>query len=199
MKIFVLTDLHGRRAILPAIDRFLSKHKIGAVFMLGDLCDRNDENALSYASDFINSIIVIRNIPLYAIHGNNEPDSVKLLYQQKDISVHFNPKVIPTLYPTSGVGYKVVGVGYGDVFPNDPQFAKGKILLTHEPPRANSLRQMESIELPNAPLIHFAGHLHTIAQIRQLKSTTFVQVPSAMFNRCAILELPSKIIRFVNF
>lgn len=96
--------------------------------------------------------------------------------------------------------YEVVGVGYGDVFPLDPKFARGKILLTHEPPRAAIIKIMRSkIDLPNAPMLHFCGHLHSIAKITQVGKTKLVQVPTAQNFRAAICELPNAKVRFIHF
>ena len=193
MKILILTDIHGQRRVLSSIDRHLKYSNYDGVFMLGDLCNRDDSNALQFANNFIDCIIKKHHLPLYCIHGNNEPDCVKLLYQQRDISVHFNPKKLVTYEVTN----EVVGVGYGDAFPTDPQFARGKILLTHEPPRVATLRIMETINFPNAPIIHFAGHLHSTEKIWQLKNLLFVQVPTAMTYKAAVLQLPESIVSFI--
>lgn len=88
MNILILSDLHGQRAILPKLDKYLSNHKFSAVFMCGDLCNTHDPDNLVYANNFIDLITVKNTTPLYVVHGNNEPESVKLLYQQKK---HFRP------------------------------------------------------------------------------------------------------------
>ena len=93
---------------------------------------------------------------------------------------------------------KVVGIGYGDDIPTDPHFAAGKILLTHEPPHVATLRNMQTIDFPNAPIIHFAGHLHSLAKIWRLKNSVMVQVPSAMYKKAAILTLPSLHVSFIS-
>lgn len=191
MKILVLTDLHGQRDILAKLTIHLSQQRYDGVFMLGDLCNRHDIKALEYAADFIDLITQKYSLPLYLVHGNNEPDSVKLLYQQKNITVHFNEKRLGD--------YQIIGIGYGDDFPTDPYFAKDKILLTHEPPRAAAISQMEQKgELLNAPILHFSGHLHGMQTIRQIGRTVFVQVPSAMLGKAAVLQLPSIKVEFIE-
>ena len=197
MKILALTDLHGQRSILVKLDKHLDKNDYNSVIMLGDLCNRHDVNALQYARDFID-IIKKHRLSLFAIHGNQEPDVVRLLYQQENISVHFNPKPILTSDVRKTV--EVVGVGYGDIFPTDPDFAKGKILLTHEPPRAKTILQMKELKnIPNAPLIHFSGHLHSMAIIHKLANASLGQVLIVMSNRAAVLQLPQFKVKFISF
>ena len=168
--------------------------------MCGDLCNAHDPNNLKYASDFIDLITIKNKTPLYLIHGNQETDAVKLLYQQKNVTVHFHPKPLPTLYYTSGVQYEVVGVGYGDVYPVDLAYSKDKILLTHEPPSVVTIKKMQSkTNLPNAPILHFCGHLHSIAKITKIGKTQLVQIPTAQYFRAAICQLPKMKLRFIRF
>ena len=207
MNILVLSDLHGQHSILPKLDKYLSNNKFCAVFMCGDLCNAHDPNNLVYANNFIDLITVKNKTPLCAIHGNQETDTVKSLYRQKNVTVHFNPKPLSTYEVDSNIDlnkpystYEVVGVGYGDVFPLDPKFAKGKILLTHEPPRVETIKIMQSkINFPNAPILHFCGHLHNTAKITKVGKTKLVQVPTAQNFRAAICELPGRKVRFIHY
>ncbi len=190
MKIFVVTDLHGQRSALLGVNRHLKANRYDAAFMLGDLCDQHDPKALNYARDFID-LLAAHRLPLYVVHGNQESSSVKLLFQQRGVSVHFNQRSLGE--------YEVVGVGFGDAFPVDPSFASGKILLTHEPPRAATIRTMKAKGvLPNAPIIHLAGHLHKLARAHQLGRTVLAQIPAAVDMRAAELELPSCQVKFIK-
>lgn len=190
MLILILTDIHGQRSVASRIDTHLSTHTYDGVFMLGDLCNRNDRNALQFADTFIDLITNKYHLSLFCVHGNNEPDEVVRLYTKRDVTVHFNPKSFDT--------YTVVGIGYGDTLPTDPHFAAGNILLTHEPPRAATLRKMETMDLPHAPLIHFAGHLHSMAKVWRLKNSIMVHVPSAMYGRAATLQLPDLHVSYIS-
>src|SRR5262245_58180319 len=154
MQIFVCSDLHGQRQTLWQIATHLKRNSYDGVFMLGDLCNQYDPNALIYANEFI-TLIKNFGLPLFAVHGNQEPESVRLLYQREGVSVHFSKKKLGD--------HQIIGVGYGDIFPSDPQFAYNKILLTHEPPRAAIIKKMALKHLPNAPFVHLSGHLHAIA------------------------------------
>lgn len=196
MKILIVTDLHSQRAILTRLDNHLSAQKYDAVFACGDISDRYDTKDLAYATVFIDLITKNHHLPLFLVHGNNESEAVKLLYQQRGVSVHLHPQ---KMHAPGSCIFVVVGVGYGEEFPQNTNFAKGKILLTHEPPRADTLRQMEKIEFQNAPLVHFAGHLHRIAKIWRLKNSLFVQVPTAQNFQAAVLELPKVQVSFINF
>jgi Icc-related predicted phosphoesterase len=190
MLVFVCTDLHGQGRTLVSIDRQLNQKKYDAVFMLGDLCNTHDPRALFFAEDFVD-LIKKHSLPLFVVHGNQEPESVRLLFQQRGVTVHFNARQLGP--------YSVVGVGYGDTFPLDPDFARGKILLTHEPPRAAMIKQMvKRGSLPNAPLMHLCGHLHQLARVHEIGETLLVQVPSAESGRAAEVDLDQRKITFLR-
>jgi Icc-related predicted phosphoesterase len=190
MKIFVCTDLHGQYSCLNWIDSHLNKEKYDGVFMLGDLCNGYDPNGLAYAANFIDLIKDKYKLPLFVVHGNQESGSVKLLYIKKLVSVHL---------VTAKLGeYEIAGVGYGSTLPDSVNYAKGKIFLTHEPPRSVMIAKMkEKGSLPNSPLIHLTGHLHSIAKVHHIGQTMLVQVPSLMTGRAASLELPSRQVKFI--
>lgn len=190
MKIFVCTDLHGQRSCLNWLNSHLTQNSYDAVFMLGDLCCSDDPNAVVYASQFIDLINTQFKLPLFVVHGNQESNSVKLLYIKKMVSVHLIEKRLGD--------YSVVGIGYGNTLPTTPAYAKDKILLTHEPPRSAVIRQMEQKGvMPNSPLVHLSGHLHSLARTFELGKTILIQVPSLMSGRAAVLELPSRQVRFI--
>lgn len=192
LKILVITDLHGQRSILVKLDKYLEKHKYDGVFMCGDLCNSSDLRNLEYAKDFIDLIKKKHHLLLFVVHGNQESKAVKLLFQKEDISVHFKEKKI--------IGYSVIGVGYGETYPTDPKFAEGKILLTHEPPRVATIKHMKSIiNIPNAPLVHFSGHLHYKKNVHKLGNTLLVQVPTAMQGMGVEFSLPEKKVKFISF
>lgn len=196
LKILILTDLHGQRTILTRLDKHFANNKFDAVFMCGDLCNAHDPNNLKYANDFIDLVTIKNKTPLFVVHGNQETDTVKLLYQQKNVTVHFHSKPLST----HKVGYEVIGVGYGDIFPSDPEFAKDKILLSHEPPSSATIKKMQTkTNLNNAPLLHFCGHLHSIAKITKIGKTQLVQIPTAQNFRGVVCELPKSTIRFITF
>ncbi len=158
--------------------------------MLGDLCNSHDPKALSYASNFIDLIKDKHKLPLFVVHGNQEPSTVKFLYIKRQVSVHL-------LEATLGE-YKIVGVGYGNTLPRDVNYAKGKILLTHEPPRAKVIAEMKKKgSLANSPLLHFSGHLHSLSIIHKIGDTLLVQVPSLMNDRAVTVSLPSRQVKFI--
>ncbi len=190
MKIFVCSDLHGQKSCLVWLDRHFAKYNYDAVFMLGDLCCSDDPNALIYANDFINLVQVKYKLPLYVVHGNQEPNMVKLLYIKKLVSVHLLEKKLGP--------YTVVGIGYGNTLPSSVTYAKDNILLTHEPPKTAVIKNMQAKSaLPNSPIVHLAGHLHSLARTFELGKTLLIQVPSLMAGRAAQLDLPSRQVRFI--
>lgn len=191
MKILVVSDLHGQLKILERIDKKLSLGSFDAVFMCGDLCNAGDPNGLLYAGQFFDIITVDHKLKLFVVHGNQESAAVKLFYQHKDVSVHFKEKSLDK--------YRVVGVGYGDVIPQEPDFAEGKILLTHEPPRAEIIRKMVAVgDLPGAPLAHFAGHLHRFERVFNVGKTILVQVPTAQNFRAVEYHPETNKVNFIN-
>lgn len=205
MLVFVCTDLHGRHAALKGVERQLEHKKYAAVFMLGDLCQGHDLDALRYARDFIDMVDSF-DLPLYLVHGNQEPVDVRLLYQQRGVTVHFNERKLDN--------YSIIGVGYGDTFPTDPKFAQDKILLTHEPPRSKVIANMKQKTNPdlstkvgaptkvsqftNAPILHLSGHLHSIAKVHLIGSTVLVQVPAATDMRAAEIDLKTRKVNFLH-
>lgn len=192
MKILIVADLHGQKWILRKIDNFLAQNKVDAVFCLGDLCNGSDPERVSFARNFIDLVKKKYRIPLFLVHGNQEADDVKELFRQEGVSVHLSEKRLGK--------YMVIGVGFGEEFPTDPNFAAGKILLTHEPPRLAVVKKMRRRKnFAGAPLIHFAGHLHHIERAEKIGETLFVQCPTAQNSRLAVLTLPALKAEFAEF
>ncbi|TSC92628.1 MAG: hypothetical protein CEN89_558 [Candidatus Berkelbacteria bacterium Licking1014_7] len=189
MKILMVADLHGQKWILQKLQKHLEKNKYDAVFSLGDLCNSHDPYALVYTKDFIDLIKRKNHTPLFLIHGNQESGEVKTLFEKENVSVHLRERALGK--------YQVVGVGFGEEFPADPQFAAGKILLTHEPPRFAAIKQMRRVtNLAGAPLVHLSGHLHYIQRAEKIGKTLFVQCPTAQNSLITVLHLPGKKIEF---
>ncbi len=186
----VTTDFHASPKALEALARLLDqKTDYTAVLMLGDLINPRPSE-LGYAQDFIELITEQHQLPLFGLHGNNEPEEAYQLYREAGINIHLETKQL--------AGYTICGVG-GFGYLNEPGFEdlsvdnliinQQTIFITHVPPR-------QVAATANGPLVHLFGHRHSLAYSKQLGNTLQVQCPAGNLGKITELELPAKKISF---
>jgi Icc-related predicted phosphoesterase len=182
--ILIVTDLHDRQSTLEPFAAAIERHRPNAIFCLGDLTERV-RRAEAFTHEFL-EVAEKSGSPICCISGNNDaPKSLEILKQRGHL-IDFQERRIP--------GARVVGLGYHE--PEQPYELDlgGALLLTHLPPRRNSVPPT----VTQLPRFHFSGHFHKSERIWRLRETTVVQVPSAMLGRGALLYLPRGHVEFID-
>lgn len=190
MKVLVVSDFHNQNSILPKLKNHLEKNKYDLAICPGDITQRQTGN-IEYLESFL-KIFSEKNLPLYAVHGNNDDEAVQKIMREKGISLHLQEKKVGD--------YRLVGIGgWGDLEEDIlegvsvPKVDEKTILVTHVPPR---IREFQNLQ--NAPYIHISGHIHRAQAFEKINSTWLLQTPSAMFGRAAILEPEIPKVEFID-
>ena len=105
LKILCLADLHSQISALKNLDKYLEnlngENCFDLVLFAGDLTNR-EKSALNFAQEFLN-LMVKYNLPLFFVHGNNEPVEVIDFFEKNNCSLHYRIKEFK--------GYKFAGIG----------------------------------------------------------------------------------------
>lgn len=192
IKLLVTTDFHASKSALAGLDKQLSNTKYDAVIMAGDLINP-DERELIYVHQFIDLVTNQHRLPLFGLHGNNEPEGAWRYYRESGINIHLENKQF--------AGYNICGIG-GLGYLNEPGFEdlsienlvinEQTIFVTHVPPKTTDQ------QLEHGPLVHISGHKHALAFSKQVGPTLQVQCPAGILGRATEIELPKKTVRFIE-
>ncbi len=191
MILLITTDFHASQKALIGLDKLCGQKPYDAVIMAGDLINP-DPKEMPYVREFISLIKDKHRLPLFGLHGNNEPLEAMRYYRESDINIHLKTRQFQ--------GYNICGIGgFGGL--DEPVFAdlsvqnliinEKTIFVTHIPPRANA-------EPEHGPLVHLYGHLHVHAFTKQVKTTLRIQCPAAILGRVTELELPKLHVDFIT-
>jgi Icc-related predicted phosphoesterase len=118
------------------------------------------------------------------------------LMRKKNVLIHLKVKRFR--------GHKFFGIGgwMEDLTTLDKlkKSLKNAILLTHIPPKRplKSLDDSRANLIEGGPLIHLCGHLHAPGAVFRIGDTLVVKIPSAMYGKAAILEMPERKIKFIS-
>jgi Icc-related predicted phosphoesterase len=187
----VTTDFHTSEKALSGLEILMQQKQYDAVLMLGDLINP-DPRELPYVDRFIDLIQNKAKLPLFAIHGNNEPEEAYKKYRESGINVHLETKMFG--------GYNICGIGsfgylnengFEDLAVDNLVINEKTIFLTHVPPRIVAPQ-------PKGPLIHLFGHKHVLAFSKQVGSTLQIQCPAGIEGRVTELILPEKKANFIT-
>lgn len=188
----VTTDFHGSRKAIEGLSRLLDNMKYDAILMLGDLINPQTDE-LPYVHDFIRLVKERYRLPLFGLHGNNEPEETYKIYREAGINVHLETKQF--------AGYNICGVGSLGYL-NEPGFEdlsvenliinEKTIFITHVPPRKVEVQ-------PHGPLVHLFGHKHVLAFSKQVGPTLQIQCPAGVLGKVTELQLPLPKVIFRDF
>lgn len=191
MRLLIATDFHGNKRALEGFDRLLARKQHDAVIMAGDLINpRTDE--LPYVHAFIDLVKRQHRLPLFGLHGNNEPEEAYKIYRDEEINIHLETRQFE--------GYNICGIGsfgylnengFEDLSIENLIINQKTIFITHVPPRRVEPQA-------HGPLIHVFGHKHVLAFSKQLGETLQVQCPAGILGKVTEIELPSKTVRFIE-
>lgn len=189
MKILLLSDLHGHKKTLDKIFALLDKQSFDLAIISGDITNR-EPFALQYIQK-VYELFSSRNIPLYTVHGNNDPPEVINFLNTHNLNLHYKPAYFS--------GYQLVGIGgWGDELPPyNFSLDQKTIFVTHIP---SSLKSTNTIPpATNQPLIHISGHVHSWQRTYKVGNTTIINVPgAAAISKAAVLTLPKISIEFIH-
>ena len=180
----VITDLHSQRHVFSPLESALDRLRPDAVFCLGDLTD-GVKTAVEYTTDFLN-LFEERSLPLLCISGNNDAKKSLEMLDERGVLLDYREREVG--------GTRVIGLGYGpSEEPFTPRLAES-VLLTHLPPKRNSVPPT----VTDVPRFHFSGHFHSRERIWRLSGTWVVQVPTAQNYRAATLRMPRGWVEFID-
>ncbi len=190
MKILIFSDIHNSKKSFIKLQKYLKSNVVDLVIFCGDFTNSWDKDI-----DFVESIINYfkkNNTSFYAIPGNNDKQQVLDLLQDEDISLHMQYRKIQ--------GYELFGIG-GWANSDDYilknikpyQINPRTIFVTHIPPKFQTLDNFKVL-----PQLHIYGHKHKDTRIQTIRGCVFVQVPSIMNSKAAVIELPLKIVYYID-
>lgn len=191
MIFLITTDFHTSKKALEGLDRLLSKKQYDAVLMLGDLIYSRDDQ-LPYVKKFISLVKRTYSLPLFGLHGNNEPQGAWEYYRDAGINVHLETRQFK--------GYNICGIGsfgylneagFEDLSVENLIINQQTIFLTHVPPRKVEPQL-------NGPLVHLFGHRHSLAYAKHVGPTLQVQCPAGLMGRATEIRLPSLEVNFIK-
>lgn len=191
MKLLITTDFHDSRSALAGLDILLDRTQYDAVIMLGDLINPRPSE-MPYVHDFIDLVMKKHQLPLYGLHGNNEPEEAWRYYREVGINIHLENRQLGeyNICGIGGLGF-LNETGFEDLSVADLRMDDKTIFVTHIPPQ----RLERSV---GGPFLHLFGHRHVLAYTKQLGDTLQVQCPAGILGRVTELELPSKTVRFLD-
>lgn len=193
MKILLISDLHSQKIAKISLEKFLSRDCFDLVVSCGDIAEKTN-----LSPDYFNEVLNIFDkyqVKFLGIPGNNDSKELFLEMVKKGISIHLAPKNIGKYKFTGlgGWGYDVENEFSVEDHQKDLKIDKNTIFVSHIPPDIKTVKLLK-----NKPLIHICGHRHNIAKTRIIDGMLLIQVPALMFGRAAILELPSKKLKFIG-
>lgn len=187
----ICTDFHASQRALAGLDRLLIKKECDAVLMLGDLINPWTAE-LPYVESFIKLVKETHSLPLFGLHGNNEPAEAYQIYRQRGINVHLESRQFGD-YNITGIGgfAQLDEAGFEDLNPAEIIINRQTIFLTHVPP--------ENIKPSSkGPLVHLSGHLHRPMYTKNAGDTLLVQCPAGQSGYVTSLNLPEKTVKFTK-
>lgn len=190
-KFLIITDMHASKKALVRMDQLLSEASFDAVLMLGDLINP-DTREMPYVEMFIACVKNKHKLPLFGLHGNNEPQEAWEYYRQAGINIHLETQQFAgyNICGIGGFGY-INEAGFEDLGLNNLMINQKTIFITHVPPRVVQVQE-------NGPLVHLFGHKHVLEYTKKLGQTLQVQCPAGIRMRATVLTLPERKIEFID-
>ncbi len=191
-KLLITTDFHALPKALAGLRSLLAREPFDVVILAGDLINNRDHE-LPYVDQFIDLVMDEFQLPLFGLHGNNEPVSAMERYRERNINIHLESRKWQD-YWLCGVG------GWGTL--DEPVFTdlsvdnlvinQQTIFVTHIPPRTVEAS-------PNGPLVHLFGHKHVLSYTKKAGPTLQIQCPAGVLGKATVLTLPELKVEFIEF
>lgn len=191
LKLLITTDFHADRPALAGLRQLVGKQTYDGVIMAGDLINPH-QSEMDYVKNFIGLFKDEYRLPLFGLHGNNEPEEAWRYYREAGINIHLENREF--------FDYNICGVG-GLGLLNEAGFEglsvqnlvinEKTIFVTHVPPKAGVIPA-------RGPLVHIFGHRHTYEYAKKVNQSLMIQCPAGNRGRVTELILPSLEVKFVN-
>lgn len=190
MKLLIFSDIHNSKKALQKLQNHMSHNLFDLVIFCGDFTNSWDKDI-----DFVKQMIVFfknNKIRFYAIPGNNDKQQVLDLLHDQDVNLHYQPKKIG-----SYIFYGIGGLGLPEEYIlTKPKFHKinsNTVFISHVSPKFELVQKAKIL-----PAVHIYGHSHFRANSKIIRDCLFIQIPSILQSRIAILELPNKKVEFIK-
>lgn len=195
IKILCLSDIHNSNQFLRSLNEHLIKQKYDLSLCAGDVVSLPNKKGMEFLEKFINLVTNLHQTKLFMVQGNSESGAMIDLMRKKNVLIHLKSKKF------RGHGFYGIGGWMEDL----PEMSKLKcqmsnsILLTHLPPKRLSQNyKITKSPITNGPLIHLCGHLHAPGAVWKIGETLVVKIPTAMYGEAAVLEMPRRIVKFIE-
>lgn len=206
MDILCVADLHGEVQAKQFLFEFAKNAKPDAIILAGDVTC----GSVSYAEDLFDGLKKTR-IPFYAVHGNNDPETVQDFFEETGCDLAGKKTIIggipfyglggssPTPFNTvceyteETIEHKLAELGV----PDSGNF----ILVSHTPPRDTASdrtahgnhvgsRSLREFVLAKKPAVVICGHVHEQHLSEKLGETTIAKVGTLMHKKALVLTTP---------
>ncbi|OQA03755.1 MAG: Calcineurin-like phosphoesterase superfamily domain protein [bacterium ADurb.Bin400] len=220
-KIILLSDIHASGKALDSIEQFLQKSQenFSGVIFTGDLLCDGDPAV--FADHFIEFIGRIGQSFLW-VSGNNdfgegyermrreylpldELDEV-IINGRRFVGVGGSPLLwdLDRTDSSATLRNKIAGSVFLSHYPPRGNFQYAKIDSGLSPADSNTTTPLPDIvgyrprNITNSPLLHICGHIHSQYGVAHLGQTKIIKLGAANQGHCAILDLASLRVEFLN-
>ena len=208
-----VSDLHGELQAKQFLFEFIEATKPYAIILAGDVTS----GSVAYAEELFDELDRTK-IPYYAVHGNNDPETVQDFFEETghdlagkrtDIGgIPFyglggsNPTPFNTAceYTEDTIARKLAELKV----PNDGKF----VLVSHTPPKGGDSdltpsghhvgsRSLREFVLEKRPEVVICGHVHEQHLTEKLGDTVIAKVGTLMHNKALVLSMPGREVRLL--
>ena len=206
MDILCVADLHGELQARQFLFEFIKSARPDAIIFAGDVTC----GSVAYAEDLFDELKKTR-IPFYAVHGNNDPETVQDFFEETGNDLAGKKTIIggipfyglggssPTPFNTvceyteETIQHKLAELKV----PDDGKF----ILVSHTPPRdceadktghGNHVgsRSLREFVLAKKPAVVICGHVHEQHLSEKLGDTIIAKAGTLMHKKALVLTIP---------
>lgn len=206
-----ISDLTSEEACLEYIYTLIRRHSPKLVIIPGDVTQDGPQD---YAEDVL-EICANAKLPIVCVHGNNDPEDIQKLLEEKTHYVHGRHETV--------LGFRFAGLGGSNPTPNDTvceyteeqiaEFLDGNvddktILVSHTPPSGTldlsrkgthtGSTTVKNVIEHSKPRAIICGHAHEQEGEAMLGSTKVIKVAPLMYGKAALVELESLKVTFVK-
>ena len=199
MKFLVVSDIHASSSALDWINERITRHKVDAVLVLGDV---THFGPMQWALDFLAAL----KAPAYVIPGNCDP--LELPREVEKVATDMHGKSV-------GLdGFQLVGLGGSNPTIFNTPFelsedeilsrleavsSKGMVLMTHTPPFGTHDQIPSGINVGStavaeivqrfSPLVVLSGHVHEARAVTEKDGTLYMNPGPAKDGYAGLLTL----------